>query len=92
LRNNIVPRLHEHASLATAQPLYQPESRAIDGVTLMAFASVNDVEDFLRSPGQQVIAGDEAGKAVSGVAEYWTAIGCVLVNRVFPELPTRLNR
>ncbi|GEM_PF-5921910 len=51
----------------------------------MAFASLNDLEDFLQSDSQHVISDSEATMTAAGMTEYWTMLGFVLVNRIAPE-------
>ncbi|WP_174990927.1 hypothetical protein [Pandoraea anapnoica] len=52
---------------------------------------MNDLEDFLRSPGHEAIAQDEAAMTDQAVSEWWAAIGMVLVNRISPERTTDPN-
>lgn len=57
----------------------------------MGFASLNDLEDFLRSPNQRAIAEDEARITDPTASEWWTTIGMVLVNRIAPERVTDVH-
>lgn len=82
-------QLHNIGPTEVGQPFYHPQTCVIDGVTLMGFTSLNDVEDFLRSSAHAAIADSEAEMAARDSGEYWTAVGFVLVNRVSPELQTR---
>lgn len=84
-------QLHNIGPIEPGQPLYHPQASGIDGVTLMGFASINDLEDFLRSPEHEAIVEDEARVADSAAGEWWTTIGMVLVNRVAPERATDLG-
>jgi hypothetical protein len=81
-------QLHNIGPTGPGQPLYHPHTSGIDGVTLMGFASINDLEDFLRSPGHKAITEDEARMVDSAAGEWWTTIGMVLVNRITPEYAT----
>ncbi|WP_175687298.1 EthD domain-containing protein [Burkholderia multivorans] len=81
-------QLHNIGPTEPGQPLYHPQASGIDGVTLMGFASLNDLEDFLLSPEQKVIAEDEGRMTESAAGEWWTTIGMVLVNRIAPERTT----
>jgi hypothetical protein len=81
-------QLHNIGPTEAGQPLYHPQTCGIDGVTLMGFASVNDLEDFLRSPAQAAITNSEAQEMDLTAGEYWTAIGLVLVNRLASERAT----
>lgn len=78
-------QLHNIGPTEPGQPFYHPQTRNIDGVTLMNFASVNDLEDFLRSAEYKLIAEDEERMGNAEASEWWTAIGIVLVNRITPE-------
>ncbi|MFC4276620.1 EthD domain-containing protein [Achromobacter aloeverae] len=84
-------QLHNIGPTEPGQPLYHPQASAIDGVTLMNFASVGDLEDFLRSSEQTTIAKDEARMMDLAAGEWWTTIGIVLVNRIALESATRLS-
>ncbi|GGY24724.1 EthD domain-containing protein [Paludibacterium paludis] len=84
-------QLHAIGPTEPGQPLYHPEASKIDGVTLMSFASVGDLEDFLRSSAWQAIGEDEARMTDTKASEWWTAIGMVLVNRIGPEVATDPN-
>lgn len=84
-------QLHNIGPTEPGQPLYHPQASGIDGVTLMGFASINDLEDFLRSPKHKAITEDEARMTDPAVGEWWTTIGMVLVNRIAPEHATDWN-
>lgn len=84
-------QLHNIGPTEPGHPLYHPQASTLDGVTLMNFTSVNDLEDFLCSSAQVLIAADEAQMMDSTASEWWTTIGMVLVNRVAPEIATDLN-
>lgn len=84
-------QLHNIGPMEPGQPLYHPQASAIDGVTLMGFSSINDLEDFLCSPEHQAITEDEARMTDPAAGEWWTTIGMVLVNRIAPEHATDCN-
>lgn len=46
-----------------------PEGKKIDAVSIFAFASMNDVEDYLVSDGQDAIAASE--QALTGEGSEW---------------------
>jgi hypothetical protein len=81
-------QLHNIGPTEPGEPLYHPQASTIDGVTLMSFVSVDDLEDFLRSPEYKAIAEDEARRTDVAASEWWTTIGMVLVNRIAPERAT----
>jgi hypothetical protein len=64
-----------------------PEGSKIDAVSIFAFASMNDVEDFLASKDGATIAAAEADLLGEG-SEYWTAINYSVINRLHPERAT----
>jgi hypothetical protein len=82
-------QLHNIGPTEAGQPFFHPETSGIDGVTLMAFGSLNDLEDFLLTDSQRVIADSEATMSAADSTEYWTALGFVLVNRIAPERVSR---
>lgn len=66
-----------------------PEGKKIDAVSIFAFASMNDVEDFLVSEGHAAIAASEEALTGEG-SEWWTALNYSVINRLMPELATEL--
>lgn len=84
-------QLHNIGPTEPGQPLYHPQASGIDGVTLMGFASMGDLEDFLRSPEYKEIVVDEERMMDTTATEWWTTIGMVLVNRIAAEVVTDLN-
>ena len=85
-------QLHNVGPTETGQPFFHPETSGIDVVTLMAFASVSDLEDFLLTDSQRVIADSEATMTSAGSTGYWTALGFVLVSRIAQEHVSRRGR
>jgi luciferase-type oxidoreductase len=61
----------------------------IDAVSVFSFASINDVEDYLVSADHEAIAASEALLAGEG-SEWWTAVNYSVINRLIPEIPTKL--
>ena len=66
-----------------------PEGSSIDSLSIFAFASLNDVEDFVISEEYRAIEVEEAKLAGEG-SEFWTAVNYSVINRLLPELPTEL--
>ncbi|WP_419729587.1 EthD domain-containing protein [Lichenicola sp.] len=66
-----------------------PEGSRIDAVSVMGFASLNDVEDYLVSPDYAAIEASEHRFAGDG-SEFWTAVNYSVINRLLPELATEL--
>ncbi|WP_182086302.1 EthD domain-containing protein [Aureimonas sp. ME7] len=65
-----------------------PEGVKIDAVSVLSFASVNDVEDYLVSPDHGAIEKSENALAGAG-SEWWTAVNYGVINRLMPELATQ---
>jgi len=62
-----------------------PEGSKIDAVSIMAFACMNDIEDFLLSDDHAAIAASEA-KLTGDGSEWWSAINYSVINRLEPEI------
>lgn len=65
-----------------------PEGSRIDGISVLVFASVNDVEDYLGQPDYVAIEAQEA-ELTAGGSEFWTAVNYSVINRLMPELTTK---
>lgn len=65
-----------------------PEGSKIDGITVLAFASLNDVEDYLVTADYTAIEAAEAEFADPAASEFWTAVNYSVINRLAPELAT----
>ena len=66
-----------------------PEGSKIDGITVLAFASLNDVEDYLVTADYAAIEAAEAEFADPAASEFWTAVNYGVINRLVPELATK---
>lgn len=64
-----------------------PEGSKIDAVSILSFASLNDVEDYLVSSDHEAITQSEAALTGEG-SEWWTAINYSVMNRLMPEVAT----
>lgn len=84
-------QLHNIGPTEEGQPLYHPQASGIDGVTLMSFDNLGDLEDFLLSPEYKKIVGYESLMMDIAAGEWWTTIDIVLINRISPELATDLS-
>ena len=78
-------QLHNIGS--TQQP--DPEGSPIDAISVLSFASVNDVEDYLATDDYQAIEADEATFIDLNRSEFWTGLNYSVINRLLPELATR---
>lgn len=65
-----------------------PEGSKIDGISVLSFDSLNDVEDYLVTPDHAVIEAAENALADPATSEFWTAINYSVINRLMPELAT----
>lgn len=83
-------QLHSIGPTEPGQPFFHEQTKDIDGVTLMSFGTVNELEDYLRSYEYAAIAEDEVQWTNPDGAESWTSIGMVIVNRLGPEKVTRI--
>ena len=66
-----------------------PEGSKIDAISVLAFASMNDVEDYLLGDDHAAIEASENALAGDG-SEWWTAINYSIINRLAPEVATIL--
>ena len=66
-----------------------PEGGRIDAVSVLSFASLNDVEDFLVSADYPAIAASLEALQGEG-SEWWTGINYSVINRLGPEVATEL--
>lgn len=82
-------QLHNIGPTVEREPLFHPETSRIDGVTLMGFASMNDVEEFLQTDGYVAIMESERALSIPDAGEYWTALNFGIVNRIHAETATR---
>jgi len=66
-----------------------PEGSLIDAISVLSFASVNDVEDYLATNEYQAIEADEATFIDLERSEFWTGLNYSVINRLLPELATK---
>jgi hypothetical protein len=71
-----------------ASTLDDPEGSKIDGISVLSFASLNDVEDYLSTTDYAEIEAAEAKLVDLQSSEFWTAINYNVINRLVPELAT----
>lgn len=65
-----------------------PEGSRIDAVSVLSFASMNDVEDYLVHPDHAAIDASEQALCGEG-SEWWTALNYSVINRLTAEVATR---
>jgi len=75
-------QLHNIGSTQT-----DPEGSKIDAVSILSFACLNDVEDYLVHADHMTIQASEDALAGEG-SEWWTAINFSIINRLSPEIAT----
>ncbi|RYY18476.1 MAG: hypothetical protein EOO36_08050 [Cytophagaceae bacterium] len=66
-----------------------PEGSPMDGISVLSFASINDVEDYLATADYHAIEADEATFIDHARSEFWTGLNYSVINRLLPELATR---
>jgi hypothetical protein len=69
---------------------HDPEGSKIDAVSVLSFASLNDVEDYLVSADHAAIEASENALQGEG-SEWWTALNYSVINRILPERATDLS-
>lgn len=65
-----------------------PEGSKIDAVSILSFACMNDVEDYLVHPHHTAIQASEDALTGDG-SEWWTAVNYSVINRLAPEIATQ---
>ena len=65
-----------------------PEGNLMDGISVLCFASTNDVEDYLTHADHAVIEVSESALCDAVGSEWWTAVNYSVINRLLPELAT----
>ncbi|WP_266064058.1 EthD domain-containing protein [Brucella intermedia] len=81
-------QLHNIGPTKEGDPFYHPATSRIDGVTLMSFASMKDLESFLLSDSYAAITQIERSIAVPEAGEYWTGVTLSVVDHITPEQVT----
>ncbi|MCC2962953.1 EthD domain-containing protein [Massilia sp. IC2-278] len=66
-----------------------PEGSRIDAVSVLSFASLNDVEDYVVSDDYAAIQASYDALLGEG-SEWWTGINYSVINRLMPEVATAL--
>jgi hypothetical protein len=81
-------QLHNVGKPVEGEPFYHPQTSLIDGVSLLAFSGMNDVEDFLQTTSFQAIRDDERKFGDLARGEFWTALNITVANRLGPDRVT----
>lgn len=77
-------QLHNIGPRSPGQPLFHPQSSLIDGVTLMSFANMNDLESYVASSAMNV----ESDIMDDGQRELWAGLNYTVLNRIAEEVAT----
>ena len=78
-------QLH-NVSVPEDAPFFDPVGDQFDGITVMSFANVTELEAFLASDGYAAIAADEA--VFTGRSEFFTAVDYIIRIDAAPEQAT----
>ena len=81
-------QLHAIGPETAGQPFFHPVTSRIDGVTVLAFASLKGVESFLLSESYAAIEQDERSIAATEAGDYWTGAVFTVVDQLVPERAT----
>ena len=65
-----------------------PEGSLMDGISVLSFSNVNDVEDYLTHADHAAIEVSESALSDAVGSEWWTAVNYSVINRLLPELAT----
>jgi hypothetical protein len=76
-------QLHNIGDFEAGDRLFHSATQRIDGVSLMGFSSMNDIEEFVASDGYRAIEAHE--KTLCTEREYWSAVNFVMLNRMRKE-------
>lgn len=81
-------QLHAIGPETAGQPFFHPATSRIDGVTVLAFASLKDVESFLLSDSYAAIVAAERSISDVAASEYWTGVVFTVVDQLAAEQAT----
>ena len=81
-------QLHNIGPAKPGELFWHPVGSKWDGITVMSFACMTDLEDFLMSDDYAVIEADEQQHVDAQQSEYWSALNYNIINRIYPEQET----
>lgn len=81
-------QLHNIGPQTAGELFWHEVGKDMDGITVMEFHNMSDLEDFLTSPGYKAIAADEAQFLDPARSVYWTAVNHNIIDKVMNEIPT----
>ncbi|MCG8584988.1 MAG: EthD domain-containing protein [Pirellulales bacterium] len=82
-------QLHNVGPEKPGELFWHPVGKEMDGITVMEFANMSAIEDFLVSPGYRKIEADERRHLDLDASVYWTAINHNIIDKIVVEVPTR---
>ncbi|HBE67637.1 MAG TPA: hypothetical protein DDW52_05755 [Planctomycetaceae bacterium] len=82
-------QLHNVGPDKEGELFWHPVGKDMDGITVMEFANMSAVEDFLMSPGYKKIEADEGQHLDLEKSVYWTAINHNIIDKIAVEIPTK---
>lgn len=83
-------QLHNIGPAREGDLFWHPVSRVWDGITVMSFSCVADLEDFIMSDDYNTMLSDEAEYSDLSLSEYWTGINYNIINRLYPEVVSKM--
>lgn len=84
-------QLHNIGPTEEGEPFYHSATCRIDGVTVMSFASMKDLETLLLSNSYAEIEQHERSITAPDAGDYWTGVTLSVVDRITPERATTRN-
>ncbi|MBX9623327.1 MAG: EthD domain-containing protein [Gemmataceae bacterium] len=82
-------QLHNVGPAKEGDLFWHPVGSRWDGVTVMSFAGVTDLEDYLMTDDHAAVEAAERQLTDPAGSEYWTAVNYNIINRLYPERVTR---
>ncbi|MEJ7637386.1 MAG: EthD domain-containing protein [Singulisphaera sp.] len=81
-------QLHNIGPAKEGDLFWHPVGSGWDGITVMSFAGMTDVEDYLMNDDYAAVERDEAEFVDHDRTEYWTGLNYNIINRIYPEQVT----
>ncbi|WP_036771165.1 EthD domain-containing protein [Photorhabdus australis] len=73
-------QLHNIGPITTGEKFFHPVAKDIDAISILAFASITDLEDFLQDPNLSAILENDSLFNIEK-SEYWSALSHTLINQ-----------
>jgi hypothetical protein len=81
-------QLHNLGPRKQGELFWHLVGQSYDGITVMEFHNMADLEDLLMSPDYKEIEADEAQYLDMTTSEYWAAINHNMIDKIMNEVPT----